>query len=136
MVETGGISQSQSNAEGVGKPSKDACTWAMVCHLAGLGGIVIPGIGSVIGPLIVWQIKKDLDPFVNQNGKEALNFQISMLIYAAIAVLMILLVITACIGTVLLPAIGIVDLVFLIIAAVKATNGEAYHYPVSIRFIK
>ena len=136
MVETGGISQSQSNPEGAGKPNKDACTWAMLCHIAGLGGFVLPGIGCVIGPLIVWQIKKDLAPFVDENGKEAMNFQISMLIYGAIAVLLILLVITACIGTVLLPAVAIVDIVFLIIAAIKASNGEAYRYPVTIRFIK
>lgn len=132
MVETGGISQSQSNAEGVGKPSKDACTWAMLCHLAGLGGFIIPGIGCVIGPLIVWQIKKDLHQFVDQQGKEALNFQISMLIYGIIAGLLCFV----CIGMFLLPAVAIVDIVFLIIAAIKATNGEAYKYPLSIRFIK
>jgi len=132
MVETGGISQSQSNAEGVGKPSKDACTWAMLCHLAGLGGFIIPGIGCVIGPLIVWQIKKDLHQFVDQQGKEALNFQISMLIYGIIAGLLCFV----CIGMFLLPAVAIVDIVFLIIAAIKATNGEAYRYPLSIRFIK
>jgi len=132
MVETGGISQSQSNPEGAGKPNKDACTWAMLCHIAGLGGFVLPGIGCVIGPLIVWQIKKDLAPFVDENGKEAMNFQISMLIYGVIAGLLCF----ACIGMFLLPAVAVVDIVFLIIAAIKASNGEAYRYPVTIRFIK
>jgi uncharacterized Tic20 family protein len=132
MVETSGVSQSQSNAEGVGKPGKDACTWAMLCHIAGLGGFIIPGVGCVVGPLIVWQMKKDLDPFVNHNGKEALNFQITMFICVVIAALLCFV----CIGTVLLPVVGIVDLVFLIIAAIKASNGEEYRYPVSIRFVK
>jgi uncharacterized Tic20 family protein len=115
-----------------GPPSKDACTWAMLCHIAGLGGFIIPGIGSVIGPLIVWQIKKDLGPFVDQNGKEALNFQISMLICGVIAFLLSFV----CIGMFLLPVVAIVDIVFLIIAAIKTSKGEAYRYPLSIRLIK
>ncbi len=128
MAET----QSQNSAEGNQPPNKDACTWAMFCHIAGLGGFVLPGVGSVIGPLIVWQIKKDLHPFVNQQGKEAMNFQISMLICGVIAALLWFV----CIGMFLLPAVAIVDIVFLIIAAIKASNGEAYQYPLSIRFIK
>jgi uncharacterized Tic20 family protein len=131
MVEASGVTQSQSNVEGDQPPSKDACTWAMLCHIAGLGGFVVPAIGSVIGPLVVWQIKKDLHPFVNQHGKEALNFQISMLIYGVIAGLLCFV----CIGMVLLPAVVIVDIVFLIIAALKASNGEAYRYPLTIRLI-
>jgi uncharacterized protein len=132
MVETSGVSQSQGNTGNTGKPSKDACTWAMLCHIAGLGGFIIPGIGCVIGPLIVWQIKKDLDPFVDQNGKEAMNFQISMLIYGIAAGLLCFL----CVGMFLLPAVAIVDIVFLIIAAIKTSNGETYRYPLTIRFIK
>jgi len=131
MAETNEPTQSQVSPQ-TSKPPKDACTWAMLCHIAGLGGFIIPGAGCVIGPLIVWQIKKDLDPFVDQSGKEAMNFQISMLIYGIIAGLLCFV----CIGMFLLPAVAIVDIVFLVIAAIKATNGEAYHYPVSIRFIK
>jgi uncharacterized Tic20 family protein len=132
MVEQGAVSQSQSDVGGTDKPSKDACMWAMFCHLAGLGGFIIPAIGSVIGPLIIWQLKKDVDPFIDQNGKEAMNFQISMLIYGIVAGLLCFL----CVGMFLLPAVAIVDLVFLIIAAIKANNGEAYRYPLSIRLIK
>ncbi len=131
MVEQGEVSQTQSNAEGTGKPSKDACTWAMLCHILGMGWLVVPAIGGIIGPLIAWQIKKDLDPFVNQNGKEALNFQISFLIYAIVAGLLCL----TCIGFLLLPVVAIADIVFAIIAAIKAANGETYRYPLTIRFI-
>jgi hypothetical protein len=114
--------------------NKDARMWAMFCHLAGLAGFVIPVIISgIIAPLIVWQIKKDEHPFIDENGKEALNFQISVGIYALVSTLLIL---AFCIGAILLVAVAIFDLVFLLIAAVKANNGYHYRYPLTIRFIK
>ena len=112
--------------------NKDARMWAMICHLAGLAGLVVPVIGCIIGPLIVWQIKKEEFPFVDEQGKEAVNFQISMLIYGVVAALLIF----ACIGTVLLPAVAIFDLIFLLIAAVKTNDGQHYRYPLTIRFVK
>ena len=117
--------------------SKDARMWAMFCHLAGLAGYVIPIVGNIVAPLIIWQIKKDEIPFVDKHGKEAVNFQISMSLYALIG---IVLCAVTCVGAVLIPVVGIVvgviDLVFLLIAAVKANNGQAYRYPLTIRFIK
>lgn len=113
---------------------KDPRMWAMFCHLAGLAGFipVTPVFGSVIAPLIIWQVKKNEFEFVDEHGKEALNFQISILIYALVSGLLCFV----CIGLVLLPAVYIFDLVFLLIAAVKANNGEHYRYPICIRFIK
>ena len=125
MVET--VTQIDSG----NKPSKDACTWAMLSHIFGLGWLVIPAIGGVIGSLITWQIKKDQYPFVDRHGKESLNFQISMLIYWIVAGLLCL----ACVGCVLVPLVAIADIVFAIIAAVKAANGETYRYPLTIRLI-
>jgi uncharacterized Tic20 family protein len=114
--------------------SKDVRMWAMFSHLAGLAGFIIPVILSgIIAPLIIWQIKKDEHPFLDENGKEALNFQISIGIYEFVSVLLIFVF---CIGAVLLPAVAIFDLVLMIIAAVKANNGESYRYPLTIRFIK
>ena len=114
--------------------SKDVRMWAMFCHLAGLAGIVVPVILSgIIAPLIVWQIKKDDHPFIDENGKEALNFQISIGIYAFVSVLLIF---AFCIGALLLAAVEIFNLVFLLIAGIKANNGESYRYPLCIRFIK
>ena len=112
--------------------NKDARMWAMICHLSGLAGLVVPVIGCIVGPLIVWQIKKEEFTFVDEQGKEAVNFQISMLIYGIVAGLLCF----ACVGFVLAPAVAIFDLVFLLIAAVKANNGEHYRYPLTIRFIK
>src|SRR5687767_11747875 len=62
--------------------------WGMLCHLSALAGFVVPFFGCIIGPLVVWLIKKDEFPFVNDQGKESLNFQISMTIYCAIAFIM------------------------------------------------
>ena len=114
--------------------NKDACMWAMFCHLVGLAALlpVIPLFGGAIGALIIWQVKKDEFPFVDEQGKEALNFQISILIYAIVAGLLIF----ACIGAFLLPAVMIFDIVFVIIAAIKANDGFHYRYPLCCRFIK
>jgi uncharacterized Tic20 family protein len=113
---------------------KDARMWAMFCHLAGVGGLlpIVPVLGSLIAPLVIWQIKKDDFKFVDEQGKEAVNFQISILIYALVAGLLCF----ACAGFVLLPAVYILDVVFLVIAAIKANDGRHYRYPLTIRFIK
>lgn len=126
--------QPKAVQEGPGskETNKDARLWAMICHLAGLAGLVVPVVGCIVGPLVVWQIKKEEFPFVDEQGKEAVNFQISMLIYGVVAALLIF----ACIGTVLLPAVALFDLIFLLIAAVKANDGHHYRYPLTIRFIK
>ncbi|MBC8469603.1 MAG: DUF4870 domain-containing protein [Planctomycetes bacterium] len=112
--------------------------WGMICHLAGLGGLIpiVPIIGSVIGPLVVWQIKKDEFGFVDEQGKEAVNFQISMLLYLLVSAILWIPLSFFCIGAVIPVAISIVDLIFLLIAAVKANDGEHYRYPLTIRFIK
>jgi uncharacterized Tic20 family protein len=122
------IKQEQTSKES----NKDARMWAMFCHLAGLAGLIIPLAGNVVGPLIIWQIKKDDFPFVDEQGKEAVNFQISMTIYAFISLVLSII----CIGCFLLPAVVVVDFVFLLIAVVKANNGYHYRYPLCIRFIK
>lgn len=118
------------------EPNPNARMWAMFCHLAGFAGLlpVIPAFGSIVGPLVVWLIKKDEFPFVDEQGKEAVNFQITMLIYGFVsAVLMII-----CIGFFLLAAVVLVDVIFIVIAAIKANDGEHYRYPYPLifRFIK
>jgi uncharacterized Tic20 family protein len=110
---------------------KDARTWAMLCHIGAFAGYIIP-FGHIIAPLVIWLIKKDESPFVDDQGKESLNFQISMSIYAIIALLLTLVVI----GVVFLIAVVIFDVVMVIIAAVRANNGERYRYPLCMRFIK
>ena len=113
-------------------PKSDENMWAMLCHLTALSGFVGVPFGNIIGPLLIWQIQKDKFPIVIAHGKESLNFQISVTMYAIAAGLLIF----ACVGFVLLPAVIVASIVFTIIATVKANNGEAYRYPLTIRFIK
>ena len=110
----------------------DARMWAMFCHLGGLGGFIIPVVGSIIGPLIFWSIKRAEYPFVDDQGKEALNFQITVAIAGVVCFLLIFVVI----GFFLLPVVGLLALIFTVIGAIKANSGEYYRYPLSIRLIK
>lgn len=116
--------------------NKDARMWAMLCHLSGLGWLLfwlVPFIGGVVCPLILWQIKKNEYSFVDEQGKEAVNFQISMLLYWIVAALLCF----TCVGFVLVPIVFVVDIVFVIVAAIKAGEGHSYRYPpFCIRFIK
>ena len=112
--------------------SKDEQTWAMVCHLSALSGFVIP-FGNIIGPLVVWLIKKDTMPLVDQHGKEALNFQITVMIAVFVCALLMLVVI----GIFLLFVVGLGALILTIMAAIKVSNGELdYKYPFALRLIK
>jgi uncharacterized protein len=112
-------------------PDKDAKTMGMLCHLLALAGLIIP-LGSIIGPLVIWLMKKDSHPFVNDQGKESLNFQITI----AIAMVVCILLAFVLIGFLLIPVVGIAALVFVIIATLKANEGIAYRYPFAIRLIK
>lgn len=111
---------------------KQARLWGMLCHLSALAGFVGIPFGNIIGPLIIWLIKRQEIPFVDEQGKEALNFQISLTIYSIISLLLIMVVV----GIFLLIAIVIFGLVMVIIASVRANNGESYRYPLTIRIIR
>jgi uncharacterized Tic20 family protein len=108
----------------------DERMWAMFCHLSALAGYVFP-FGNIIAPLIIWVLKKDEFPLVNDQGKEAINFQISMTIYIIAAIILIILVI----GIPLLILLGLFDLLMIIIASIKANEGTEYRYPLTIRFL-
>ncbi len=105
--------------------------WTTFCHLSALAGYFIP-FGHLIGPLIIWLLKKDLYPSVDQHGKEALNFQISISIYALAASALIVVLI----GVPLLIGLAVFNFVMIIIAAVKCKNGQEFHYPLSLRLLK
>ena len=110
---------------------KEARTFGMLCHLSALAGYFIP-FGNILGPLVFWLLKKDQHPFVDDQGKESLNFQISCFLYLIISAILIVIFV----GIVLMIAIGIFELIFIIIATVKANEGVAFRYPLTIRFIK
>ncbi len=113
--------------------------WCMFCHLSALAGLlpVIP-FGSVLGPLIVWQMKKNEFPNVDIHGKESVNFQLSVLIYLVAGGAICLALAVFCVGYLLLPVLAlipIVAIVLTVIAGIKANNGEYYRYPLTIRLI-
>ncbi len=107
-------------------------TMGMLCHLLSLTQLLGVPLGNILAPLIVWLIKRDEDPFVDLCGKESLNFQISMTIYMVIAGILILLFV----GLFIIPILMILNIVYTIIAAIKASEGTSYTYPFTIRFIK
>jgi uncharacterized Tic20 family protein len=111
---------------------REARNWAMGCHLMALVGLLGNGLGFVVGPLIVWLVKREDHPYVDEQGKEAVNFQLTMLGAAILAALSLFILV----GFVLLPLVCVFDVVVTIIAGVKAANGEPWRYPLSIRIIK
>jgi uncharacterized Tic20 family protein len=124
-------------------PSDEEKRWALGAHLSILaGGLLTWGwaasFGSFIGPLIVWLVKKDTMPFVADQAKEALNFGITLTL--ACVVLLMLTVMSLGVGVLftfpMWILIGIVALILVIVAAVKANEGVAYRYPVAIRLVK
>lgn len=110
---------------------KEARQWAMLCHAAALLGCVIP-FANLVAVYVLWNSKKGLSPFVDEHGKESLNFQITTLIAVLIALPLIFVII----GFFLLFVIGIAYLVLTIMAAIKANDGLPYRYPFAIRLIK
>ncbi|MDB2387373.1 DUF4870 domain-containing protein [Shewanella sp.] len=100
-------------------------------HLASFAGYLIP-FGSIVGPLIVWLMKRDELPFVDSCGRNCLNFKISVAIYMVVSAILMLIGI----GFILLAMLAIADIVLTIIAAIKASEGKVYQYPMSINFIK
>ncbi len=128
-------------------------TWSMLCHLSALAGLLW-WPGAVLAPLIVWQIKKNELPEIDPHGKEAVNFQLTILIIYLIAAVILGIIVGAVFGIGLvwgspfafiggglglLSILGIISLVAIIlavIAGIKANNGEPYKYPFSIKFVK
>ena len=130
-----------ASAAGSGIPAEER-QWAMFSHLSALlGGLLtsaVGGWGFFIGPLVIWLLKKDTMPFVADQAKEALNFNIT--VSAVFLVLMILGFLTLGIGFLLIGplmmVIGVLALVFIVIAAIKANEGVAYRYPMTVRLVK
>jgi uncharacterized Tic20 family protein len=114
------------------EPVRKNTTWGMLCHLTSLAAYIGIPFGHILGPLIVWLIKKDEDPFVDDQGKESLNFQISMTLYILIAALFIVVLI----GILMIIALVILHIVLVVIASIRSYKGERYRYPLTIRFIK
>jgi uncharacterized protein len=106
-------------------------TWIVLCHASALLGLFFHFVGHIFGPLIVWLVKRSESAEIDAHGKESLNFQLSMLIYDAVAAILCLVLI----GFPILILLWVLNTVFVIIASVKASEGQLYRYPFTIRFI-
>ena len=109
----------------------DARTWGMLAHLSAFAGLLVPLAGNIAGPLIVWLIKQD-QPFVSQEAKEALNFNISVTLASLLCVALFWILI----GMPLAFALFIYWIVMTVLAGIKASEGSAYRYPFSLRLVK
>ncbi len=107
-------------------------TWCVLCHASALLGIFFHFLGHIFGPLIVWIVKRHEAAEIDAHGKESLNFQISMLIYDAVALILCFVLI----GIPILILLWVLNIVFVVIASIKASDGQLYRYPFTIRFIK
>ena len=112
--------------------SSDVRIWNILCHASALLGIFLHFPGHLLGPLIVWLAKRDDSPEIDANGKESVNFQISMLIYNGIAVVFCLVLV----GFAFLAVLWVLNAVFVIVASIHASDGKFYRYPMTIRFIQ
>ena len=112
--------------------TKEAQNWAMFCHIGGLIGSLVTSItfGGAVGAVIFWLLKRGDSEFVDRHGREALNFQLTMLIFALLIIPLCFIVI----GFFLLPVLLVIGILFPILAAAAASRGENYRYPMTIRF--
>ncbi len=104
-------------------------SWGAVLHLSALGIFLIPVIGGIVVPLVIWLLRKDDMPFIDNQGKEVVNFNITALIFFLISAALIPLII----GIFMIVAVGICWLLFTLIGASKAYKGERYRYPFAFR---
>jgi uncharacterized Tic20 family protein len=114
-----------------GLPTQDERTWGMLAHLAAFAFFICP-FGNVVGPLVVWLVKRDQSAFVADQGKEALNFNISVLLAALVCGVLVLILVGILLGV----ALFIFWLAMTIVAAIKASEGARYRYPFTLRLVK
>ncbi len=105
-------------------------TMAMLCHLSALAGFILP-FGSILGPLVVWLVKKDEMSIVDRHGRDSINFQLTMLIAYIVSFILIF----AVIGIILLPVVALFSFIMVIVASIKAYEGKEFTYPLSFKFL-
>jgi uncharacterized Tic20 family protein len=126
------MSDTPNNSASAVVPTESERTWGMLAHLAALVGLVVPLVGCVVGPLAVYLSRRDESEFVAAHAREALNFNISVVIAAVVCSLLMLVFVGFILGT----ALFIAWLVLTLIAAIRASEGHLYRYPFSLRFVK
>jgi uncharacterized Tic20 family protein len=110
---------------------KNENSLGILCHLLALTTFLVP-FGNILGPLVLWLIKRGSSPYLDELGKEVVNFNISWFIYSVIAGLTLFILV----GFLLLPIVLLMWLILVVVAAIKASEGKIYRYPLTIRLIK
>lgn len=105
--------------------------WAMFCHLSAFAGYFFP-LGGIIGPLVCWISRKDDSPWVDANGKSSLNFQLSLLLYTVLTIPLVFIIV----GIPIILFLIVLEVVCIVIAAIRAAKGEVFKYPITIPFIQ
>jgi uncharacterized Tic20 family protein len=123
---------SKNQLEQPNQDDQDARQWAMFLHLSQFAGFTVLPLLGLLAPIIIWQLKKEQYPSIDEHGKAVVYWIISEIIYGAIGAVLLFVVI----GFPILAILGILGLVFPIIGGIKANNGELWHYPMTINFIK
>lgn len=119
------LPENKNNTKG-----SDENTMAMLCHLSALAGFILP-FGSILGPLVVWLVKKDEMSIVDRHGRDSINFQLTMLIAYIVSFILIF----AVIGVILLPVVALFSFIMVIVASIKAYEGKEFTYPLSFKFL-
>lgn len=135
----GGAPPPATDPAGTGGISAEERQWAMFAHLSALTGLLTGGLGCFLGPLVIWLVKRETMPFVNDQGREALNFNITMFGISVILWVVGTILLVILIGFLFYLAafaVGVFWLVMTIIAAIKANEGVAYRYPLTLRLVK
>jgi uncharacterized protein len=113
-------------------PSSDERTWAMIAHLSAFAGMVMPWLGQVGGPLVIWLTRRDQSAFVERQAREALNFNLTVVLASFLCAAFFLIGI----GILLWAALALIWFILTIVAAVRANEGIDYRYPVSLRLLR
>lgn len=129
---------------------RDARTWAAFCHLAAFAAFVVP-MGHIIGPLVIWLVKRHEHPYIDEQGREAVNFQVTLtlLLFGLMVCIFFLVLIMLPIAdrqpslallfipiALLFPVIALTDLLLVLIATIRASNGQPHRYPLTLRLIR
>jgi uncharacterized Tic20 family protein len=120
-----------------GDVSSDSRNWAVIAHLSAIVAMLVAL--AFLGPLVVYLIKRDDDPFVRDQAAEALNYQLSWLLYAFVGGIVLAVLIVLLVGLLLIPvaiAAALAWFVLIVVAAIHAGRGERYRYPLTIRFVR
>jgi len=116
---------------------KNARTWAMLCHLAGLAGCFLPWLAHLATPLLIWLLKRNDHPFIEEQGKESLNFQLSMTLYSVVGCILLAATI---VGLIAIPFflwfLYVINIIGVVVGAIQTSGGKHFRYSLILRFIK